>query len=140
MKLDAIKVFSIHVKCDGLMETGRGLNGDLRIIPIVGGDFDGEGISGKVLAGGADWNTKKTLRYTHVFAKYILETQDGSYISVQNEGVYDKQNMTMIKTVLKFDTELNGPYGYLNTGVYVGELNSMEKEKNMVEIVVYKLL
>lgn len=140
MTLEAEEIMIIYVRCDGLYETGIGLDGSIRIIPIVGGEFSGRNISGKILPGGADWNTKKTSRFTHVFAKYTLETNDGCYISVENEGTYDKENLTAIKTTPRFVTALDGPYAYLNTGVYVAELNSVISKDKTVEVVVYKLL
>lgn len=138
MKLEAEKVISIHVICDPEYEVKDDGAGFLRVIPIKGGTFEGK-VSGTVVSGGADWNTARENGISHVFAKYLLKTDDGVYIAVENEGKIDFSDSTQtIKTVPRFQTDDKGRYAWLNTGVYVGALEGGSKPGS-VEITVYRL-
>ena len=47
--------FEIKVELGPVQEVGQAVHGERRIIPITGGTFEGPGIRGRVLNGGADW-------------------------------------------------------------------------------------
>ena len=67
-------------------ELGDTPQGRRRIIGITGGRFWGERLSGRVLAGGADWQIIRHDGVSHLDARYTLETADGALIYVRNEG------------------------------------------------------
>ena len=67
-------------------ELGDVATGRRRIIPIVGGSFHGERLSGRVLPGGADWQLVRTDGVAELDARYTLETNDGARIYVMNFG------------------------------------------------------
>ena len=67
-------------------ELGDIATGRRRIIPITGGSFHGERLSGRVLAGGADWQLVRTDGVAELDARYTLETNDGAHIYVMNFG------------------------------------------------------
>ena len=67
-------------------ELGATPQGRRRIIPITGGSFSGERLSGKVLPGGADWQVVRDDGVAQLEARYTLETSDGALIYVRNEG------------------------------------------------------
>ena len=67
-------------------ELGDIATGRRRIIPIVGGSFHGERLSGRVLPGGADWQLVRTDGVAELDARYTLETNDGARIYVMNFG------------------------------------------------------
>ena len=60
--------------------------GRRRIIPITGGRFRGERLSGRVLAGGADWQVVRPDGVADLDARYTIETHDGALIYVRNKG------------------------------------------------------
>lgn len=137
ISLLAEEVLKIHAKCTPGLEVGKSRDGFLCVIPIVGGSFEGK-IAGRVISGGADWNTRKD-RGAHVFAKYLLQAEDGEYIAIENAGVIpDDSEDVKIKTVPSFTAREEGPYAWLNYGVYVGSLGSGEEE-GTVEITIYKM-
>lgn len=137
ISLLAEEILKIHAKCTPGLEVGKARDGFLCVIPIVGGSFEGK-ISGKVISGGADWNTRKD-RGAHVFAKYLLQAEDGEYIAIENAGVIsDDAEDVKIKTIPSFTAREEGPYAWLNYGVYVGSLGSGEEE-GTVEITIYKM-
>lgn len=61
--------------------------GRRRIIPITGGRFRGERLSGRVLPGGADWQIIRADGVSQLEARYTLETDDGALIYVHNVGL-----------------------------------------------------
>jgi hypothetical protein len=67
-------------------ELGETPQGRRRIIPITGGSFQGERLSGRVLPGGADWQIVRTDGVAQLETRYTLETGDGALIYVRNDG------------------------------------------------------
>jgi hypothetical protein len=68
------------------LELGDTPLGRRRIIGITGGRFSGERLSGRVLAGGADWQVIRADGVADLDARYTLETGDGALIYVRNRG------------------------------------------------------
>ncbi len=129
----------LRVKIAEPKMVGHSGQGRLKVIPITGGTFSGDGINGTVVEGGADWNTAYDNGLVHVFAKYMLKTSDGEYIAIENEGLMDKSATAIIKTKPTFQADSRGQYNYLNYGVYVGELAPTPDADDSVDIVIYKL-
>ena len=67
-------------------ELGETPQGCRRIIGITGGRFSGAKLSGRVLAGGADWQVIRSDGVADLDARYTLETDDGALIYVRNRG------------------------------------------------------
>jgi Protein of unknown function (DUF3237) len=67
-------------------ELGDTPQGRRRIIGITGGRFAGERLSGRVLAGGADWQVIRADGVTQFDARYTLETGDGALVYVRHGG------------------------------------------------------
>jgi hypothetical protein len=58
-----------------------------RVIPILGGEVAGPALSGRVLPGGADWQSLHADGLTEVLARYTLQADDGTLIGVTNAGL-----------------------------------------------------
>jgi len=69
-----------------VQELGDSPLGRRRIIPITGGTFRGERLSGRVLPGGADWQVIRSDGVAELDARYTLETEDKALIYVRNFG------------------------------------------------------
>jgi len=78
----------MHVKVtlEPVRDLGDTPLGRRRIIGITGGSFRGERLSGRVLAGGADWQIIRADGVADLDARYTLETADGALIYVRNHG------------------------------------------------------
>jgi hypothetical protein len=139
INLHADEIMRLTVKIAEPQIVGSTGYGRLQAIPIIGGTFTGEKISGTVVPGGADWNTTRDDGINHVFAKYLLETSDGEFIAIENEGLIDPNSNVVIKTKPTFMANTTGKYRDLNHGVYVGELSGTPNAKDSVDIVIYKL-
>ena len=139
VSLQADEIMRLHIKLGAIEIVGPTGSGRLQVIPIIGGTFAGEKINGKVAPGGADWNTTRQEGIAHVLAKFLLETDDGEFIAIENEGLIDPSLESVIKTKATFMANNDGKYSYLNHGIYVGELAGTPNAKDSVEIVIYKM-
>lgn len=137
MTLEAEIVLQLHVLCEAPFEVKNDGIGHLNVIPIIGGSFDGL-IKGEIVSGGADWNTAREGGISHVFAKYLIKTDDGHFIAIENEGKICWEKEDFIKTSPRFQVAQDSPYHWLNSGVYVGSLGVCSKE-NAVDITIYRL-
>ena len=68
-------------------ELGEVPRGRRRIIPILGGTFEGPNVRGKVLAGGADWQIVRADGLAELDTRYMLQTDVGSLVYIQNAGI-----------------------------------------------------
>lgn len=62
-------------------------HGVRRVIPILGGSVQGEGWSGRVLPGGADFQLIVHEGYAELDARYVVELDGGDLVFVQNQAV-----------------------------------------------------
>ena len=68
-------------------EIGATPAGRRRIIPILGGEVRGVGWRGQILSGGADFQVIVSPTMARLDARYILETEAGELIYVQNSAL-----------------------------------------------------
>lgn len=68
-------------------EIGPTPAGRRRVIPILGGDVRGQGWSARILPGGADFQAIVTPTMARLDARYVLETEAGERIFVQNSAI-----------------------------------------------------
>ncbi|HJC72119.1 MAG TPA: DUF3237 domain-containing protein [Candidatus Ruthenibacterium merdavium] len=74
----------------------------------------------------------------HVYARYLLKTEDGAVIQIENEGVLSEDSGGFVTTP-KFAADASGSYAWLNSGVYAGTLKASESPEYSVEITVFQL-
>jgi Protein of unknown function (DUF3237) len=79
--------FEARVDLGPVQELGQAVHGERRIIPIVGGTFEGPGLKGRILNLGADWQIVHPNGLAELDARYTLETDTGALIYVSNQGV-----------------------------------------------------
>ena len=79
--------FEMHVTVVPALEVGNVPAGRRRIIPILGGTFEGPEIRGRVLPGGADWQIIRDDGVGDLDTRYTLETDRSEIIYVQNRGL-----------------------------------------------------
>jgi hypothetical protein len=78
---------TLRVQVGPPVELGNVPRGRRRIIPILGGTFEGPNIRGKVLSGGADWQIVRADGLAELDTRYTLQTETGSLIYIQNAGI-----------------------------------------------------
>ena len=68
-------------------EVGRTVHGLRRLIPILGGNAQGDGWQARVMPGGADFQLIVSDTLAELDARYTLEADGGDLIYVQNRAV-----------------------------------------------------
>ena len=79
--------FELRVQVGAPMELGQVPGGRRRIVPILGGTFEGPDLRGTILPGGADWQIVRADGVAQLEARYTLETDDGALVYVHNLGL-----------------------------------------------------
>ena len=149
IKLEAERVMRIWAECpeEARLWIGQNEFGLLRAICITGGEFHGEKLNGIIVPGGADWNKgfggddPDHFTAVDLCAKYVLKTDDGVYIAIENSAKRDKTKApTHIVTTPKFWAP-RGKYEWLNYGAYVGALRGAVRDGvKGVEIEIFRML
>lgn len=78
--------FEARVDVGPIIDVGEVTGGRRRVIPILGGTFDGPRVRGRVLPG-ADWQVVHDGTLTELVARYVLETDTGSLVAIVNRGL-----------------------------------------------------
>ena len=115
--------------------------GDRRMVPITGGTFEGPGLRGTVLAGGADRQLVRRDGSVNLDAVYELQTDDGVIISVRNRVLSRRPKDAPAYVFSNIElTAPEGRYNWLNDYVYVGTLNSLRPQRAAVVIRAYRVI
>ena len=149
--LETRYAFTITAKIADVTTAGDIGSGVRRIIPIVGGEVKGEGISGKVLPFGADFQIIRPNELIELEAKYAFETDDGAVVYVENKGMRFgpvdllqklkrgepvDPKLIYFRTVPKFETG-HEKYRWLMEHIFVG---SAARHADRVVIDVHQVL
>ena len=84
-KLELFARLSVQVAAP--IEIGATAGGRRRLIPIVGGELRGPGVTGRVLAAGADFQLVQPDGVAELDARYVLEIDDGTRVFVVNRAL-----------------------------------------------------
>lgn len=82
-------IADINVMVGAPIEIGETPAGQRRVIAITGGTVSGERLTGRVLPGGADFQVLRRDGVTDIHARYIIETDAGARVYIENTGVRD---------------------------------------------------
>ena len=83
--LEFLATLEIHVAAP--VEVGPTPSGQRRLIPLLGGTVQGPKLNGSILPGGADFQSVRSPTFTDIHARYVIETDDGDRIYVENTGI-----------------------------------------------------
>ena len=103
------ELISERVTLSPSQSVGPSKRGPRNVIPITGGELAGR-ITGKVLAGGADYQNLSPP--ATIDARYLWQAADGEIIIVRNGGPFG----SLVPT---FEVRLDSPYAWLNTGTFL---------------------
>ncbi len=111
--------------------------------PIIGGEFSGPKISGKVIPGGADWQLLRADGFLVLEADYFMEEADGTQIHVHNKGLWHSATgdwpADYALTTPEFEVPI-GKHDWLNKHVFVGTVGPCKCKDPAVVITVYQVL
>lgn len=100
-------------------------HGRRTVIPITGGTFEGPGIKGTIINGGADYQLANAQGHTELEAIYCIKTDDGVYIHVRNRGIIaggqdaDGKPTFYFRAAPQFEAPADSKYGWLNNALFV---------------------
>lgn len=113
---------------------GETADGTRRIIPILGGGFEGPRMRGTMMPGGMDWQLTRPDGVTVADATYAIRTDDNVVIQIRNRGLRHGPDDMMaalargetvdpaayyFRTVPEFIAP-KGRYDWLNRSVFLG--------------------
>lgn len=78
--------FETRAEVGSLIDIGVTAHGHRRIVPILGGSFEGPGLKGRVLPG-VDWQIVRPDGVLELEASYAFQTDDGALITIVNRGL-----------------------------------------------------
>ena len=144
-------LMSLAVDVGDVVSMGAGPLGERRVVGIVGGTFDGPGLRGEVLPGGADWQIVRGDGVLDLDARYALKEQAGGVIRVVSQGYRHGSSDVLaalargeevdpatyfFRTIMRFET--GAPYlEWLNKTIAVA---TAERKARQVLLSAYKLL
>jgi hypothetical protein len=142
---------SLAVDVGEVVSMGPGPLGERRVIGILGGTFEGPGMRGEVLPGGADWQIVRKDGVLDLDARYALKDQAGGLIRVVSQGYRHGPPEVLaalargeevdpakyfFRTIMRFET--GAPYlDALNKAIAVA---TAERRAKQVLLTAYKLL
>ena len=144
--------FTVRASVAPPIVIGNGPDGLRRFVPILGGTFTGPLLSGKVVAGGGDWQVVRGDGVLSADAKYTLETSDGVLIAVTNRGIRHAPPDIMAKltrgepvpadsyyfrTAAQFEAPVGGKYDWVNRVIFAA---TAEREPNAAIIHFFRIL
>ena len=100
-------------------------HGRRTVIPITGGTFEGPGIKGTIINGGADYQLANAQGRTELEAIYCIKTDDDIYIHVRNRGIIaggqdaDGKPTFYFKAAPQFEAPADSKYVWLNNALFV---------------------
>lgn len=121
-------LYTAFVDCDPRIFTTQTAKGLRTAIPIIGGNFTGPRLNGKILDLGADWGL--TDPQTGVFTadtRYNLQTDDGANIYIQTSGSQQPNGNLHLRLI--FETG-DKKYYWLNFVTGVGILQRVVTYEN----------
>ena len=109
------------------------------IVPILGGDFEGPLLRGRVLPGGADRQLLRADGVKELDALYELQLHDGTVLTVRNRVTVDEQVQPRYARSVVQVTAPAGPWDWLNRRGLVGGLQSLRPQAQAVLVSVFLL-
>ena len=100
-------------------------HGRRTVIPITGGTFEGPGIKGTIVNGGADYQLANANGRSEIEAIYCIKTDDGVYIHVRNRGIItggkdaDGKPSFYFRCAPQFEAPADSKYGWLNNSLFL---------------------
>lgn len=118
-------LYTSYVDCLNAIYETQGPRGIRTTIPIVGGNFTGPRLSGKILDVGADWGVTDV--QTGIFSadtRYNLQTYDGANLFLQTTGPSQPNGDLHLRVVIETG---NKDYYWLNNVIGMADQSCCER-------------
>jgi hypothetical protein len=87
--MQLLPLMNITVQVEEAVSAGKTPVGEVRLIRFASGTFEGDGLRGRLLPGGTDWQQVRADGVLEIRAHYLLQTDLGETIEVMSEGLRD---------------------------------------------------
>jgi hypothetical protein len=118
MVIETRPLLTLFLSTAPTQDLGRTPLGTRLIFPIVGGEFEGERLRGKVLPGGVDWTLRRPDGALELDLRVSLQTDDDALIHLTFTGLRDDAH-AYFHTLPRFETAAP-KYAFLNRLLAVG--------------------
>jgi hypothetical protein len=78
-------LMNLAVDVGELVSMGAALQGERRVVAILGGSFEGPALRGAILPG-ADWQLMRSDGVLEIDARYVLREEGGGLVQVTSQG------------------------------------------------------
>jgi len=126
-------VCELNARLEAPVVIGATPEGYKRMVPIIGGRFEGPRLKGTGVPGGADWQYQRSDGVWILEALYLLRTEDGAIIEVRNRGMRHGPPAVMQRLAAGEPVDPSeyyfraapsfqapaGPYEWLNRGLFI---------------------
>jgi Protein of unknown function (DUF3237) len=128
-------VFTIDVSVGAPVVLSESPVGRRVFIPIVGGTVRGTRLRGEVLTGGGDWAVERANGVMDIHAHYLIRSDDGVVIEVDNRGhwrdVPSGQPYFVTAPVFFVDSDR---YGWLTQHVFIGMMHEVDETRITIDV------
>jgi hypothetical protein len=128
-------VFTIDVSVGAPVVLSESPVGRRVFIPIVGGTVLGTRLRGEVLTGGGDWAVERANGVMDIHAHYLIRSDDGVVIEVDNRGhwrdVPSGQPYFVTAPVFFVDSDR---YGWLTQHVFIGMMHEVDETRITIDV------
>lgn len=126
---------TIDADVDAPITIGTTVDGLRKVVPIRGGRVAGPGLRGEVLDAGADFQQYPSETVAYLAADYVLKTDDGHHILVENRALRTGSSSDLNKLmngeqvdpvriyfrcVPRLSADQSGPYAWLSDVLFIG--------------------
>lgn len=135
-------VFTIFATIADVLTVGETATGQVRAIPITGGEVVGENIKGRVVPGGADWQRSRSDGVTELEATYAIELSDRTIVKVVNRGIIvppESGTTSYFRTAIEFVAPA-GKWQWLNEAIFLCTAGLVQDRPGTVQVDVFKLV
>jgi hypothetical protein len=120
---------------------GAWQSGERFIVDILGGRVEGDGFTARVMPGGADRQWLRPDGAKELQALYELELNDGTVLSVHNEGILDAGDQPAKQAPCRARiTAPEGPWDWINRHMVVGDVTSQRPRADAVVVRFFLLI
>jgi Protein of unknown function (DUF3237) len=139
----AVLVYDALALLEQTIPHGKTPIGQRMRVPIIGGEFAGPNIKGRILSGGWDWQLIRGDGYMELMASYFMETDDKVLIQVTNRGLVHllgpEGPVDYAMSTPTFEVPM-GKYSWLNQHIFCGTVAPGPKETPSVRLAIYKMV
>jgi hypothetical protein len=129
-------IMTVKAKIEPLIDMGKTPSGQRRVVPIIGGTFEGPTFKGTIMPGGEDWQLIRDDGTMHLDARYWLRAEDDTIIRVHNSVLVtlppkapgEPPPPSYARSSVKLEAPI-GKHDWLNKAIFVGTIDADFKQR-----------